>query len=301
MQNDRLRAKLLEYHQRRNYHRLQEQLNRALGDAASQVQIQVRVPTPHATEQQPDPSMTVYPEHSSQMYELTEFALRALSADLWRIHIDEWHPHFFLRTEVLIGHLDALLKEFERLLVYRPEAHTFDLILDRCDYSPILRGGAILNKDSDNADYQITLRGNRLVRQGCDFCARILLRDYGWDITASASPFGRAATLMAGLRKGLCTTQVSLLYVEDTGLITKYLSGIVDLLKYRLKREVAWEYNRLIDRPTKQWLRASFHSTHDTGGSIWRVESVGKDFLVACGDAFGEIMYDSREIIRIIS
>lgn|GEM_PF-1683045 len=286
MQSDRLRPKLLEYHQRQNAALLRERLSHALGDAASHAKVVISTVRQASTENTSKPTLTVYPETSLQMGELTQSVLNAIAAGKWRITIVPEYPEIVLPVTVLIGYLNNLLDEFEWFSV-RPERAR----------SPYLW----LDKDVDRQEYCLTVTGRALVQCLYDHYERVVLRDYGWNIPASESPYGKRQSIAVRLRRGQPTTMACLLTLENTGFAADFLAQVKTRLGYLLKREVAWNYNTISDEPTRQWLRLSLHRPLSPSGALWRVELVGGDFLRAFREASEGLVREGRVITEIVA
>jgi hypothetical protein len=282
VQSDRLRIKLLEYHQRQNASHLWERLNQALGDAASSAKLVIspreQAPVGNATK----PALTVYPETYLQMRELTQSVLDAIAADKWRITIVPEYPEIVLPAAILVEYLDNLLEEFEWFSIRPKRARTLSLYLD---------------KDTDRQEYCLTVMGRTLTQCLYDHHGRIVFRDYGWNIPAGESPCGKQHSITMRLRRGQATTMACLLALENTGLVADCLARVKTRLGYLLRREMVWDYNTILDKSTQQWLRLSLHRPLTPSGALWRVELVGHDFL----RAFREVLCEVSRQVRIVT
>ncbi len=286
VQSDRLRIKLLEYHQKQNAPRLWGRLNHALGDAAAYAKLVIspreQAPVGNATK----PALTVYPETYLQMRELTQSVLDAIAADKWHITIVPEYPEIVLPAAILVEYLDNLLEEFEWFSVRPKRARTPYLWLD---------------KDVDRQEYCLTVMGSTLTHCLYDHYEHIVLRDYGWNIPASESPYGKRHSIAVRLRRGQATTMACLLTLENTGYIADFLAQVKTRLGYLLKREMTWDYNTILDKPTQQWLRLSLHRPLTPSGALWRVELVGGNFLRAFREASGGLVREGKIVTEIVA
>lgn len=286
VQSDRLRFKLLEYQQRQNAALLRERLNHALGDAAAYAKLVISPLRQASVGNATKPALTVDPETYLQTRELTQAVLDAIAADKWRIFIVPEYPEIVLPVAVLIEYLDNLLDEFEWFSVRPKRARTPYLWLD---------------KDADRQEYCLTVIGRTLTQCLYDHYERIVLRDYGWNIPASVSPYGKRHSIAVRLRRGQATTMACLLTLENTGFAADFLAQVKTRLGYLLKREMAWDYNTILDKPTHQWLRLSLHRLLTPSGTLWRVELVGGDFLRAFREASGGFVREGKIITEIVA
>jgi len=286
VQSDRLRAKLLEYHQRQNAALLRERLNHALGDAAAYAKLVISPIRQASVGNATKPALTVYPETYLQMRELTQAVLDAITADKWRIAIVPEYPEIVIPVAVLIEYLNNLLDEFEWFSVRPKRARTPYLWLD---------------KDIDRQEYSLTAVGSTLTQCLYDHYGRIVFRDYGWNLASCVSPYGKRHSIAVRLRRGQATTMACLLTLENTGSVADFLAQVKTRLGYLLKREMAWDYNAIWDKPTQQWLRLSLHRPLTPSGALWRVELVGGDFLHAFREVLGRLVREGKIITEIVA
>ena len=228
----------------------------------------------------------MYPETYLQMRELTLSVLDAIAADKWHINIMPEYPEIVLPAAMLVEYLDNLLDEFEWFSVRPKRARTPHLWLD---------------KDIDRQECNISVIGSTLVRYLYDCYAHIVLRDYDWNIPASESPYGKRHSIAVRLRRGQATTMACLLTLENTGFAADFLAQVKTRLGYLLKREMAWDYNTILDKPTQQWLRLSLHRPLTPSGALWRVELVGGDFLRAFREVSGGLVREGKIITEIVA
>ncbi len=273
MQVNRLRDKLRQYRQKQNYKVLQERLTRVLGSVGSEANWteRLRIPLSVGSSSKHLSRLEIFCENVFQMRELVGGVLQHVTTGRWVVWMEEDYPELVVPDEVLRDYLWDLLDEFGYLRLRKPKARVFSIGLDI-------------------EDFYLSVSGKSQICAVYDQYASMVARDYDWNIFSDYSlcerkPFSRTQTCLRRepfIACLICITDVPTLGME-------LLAKIKSILKVDAGREMREDQNTIVDPSTNQWLCIGPHSPPIQRESMWRVESIGQEFVGACMRALAYI------------